>query len=301
MGRKGQSITLSISDRDKAQLESLALEFGMTWGDRANISKLVEAIARRQMLIAPNHDWKIERINALNQAHSALIDAGKIEAALAIAQLLLERSELTISLRNELEQFVAQPAQPWRLQVERYIRRQQPFQLSYQDTAERVWQFTIRYAAIAPHEDRQYLDCWCEETEESQELPELQHNRSLRLDGITDAAIHPVARQWRSAGLATLPVEFHLFRNLAFAYRSKTAIDEINQWHETLPQVRRVVRQVSSTFWLIRELLRYGQDCEVISPEHVRELVKQEVLAMCDRYRLPVLSESAISQEKSKD
>ena len=115
MSRKGQSITLSISERDKAQLESLALEFGMNWGDRANISKLVEAIARRQLLIAPNHDWKIERINALNQARAALVDAGKIEAAIAVAQLLLERSELTIPLRSELEQFVAQPIEDWRL------------------------------------------------------------------------------------------------------------------------------------------------------------------------------------------
>lgn len=286
MGRKGQAITLSISERDKAQLESLALEFGMTWGDRANISKLVEAIARRQLLIAPNHDWNLERINALNQARAALVDVGRIEDAIAIAQLLLERSELTIPLRAELEQFVAQPTQGWRLEVERYIRRQQPFQLSYQDAAERVWQFTIRYGAIASHEDRQYLDCWCEETEGAQGLPELEHNRSLRLDRITDAAIHPIPGAWRSMGLATITVELHLFRGLAFAYRSKTAIDEVNEWHEHLPQVRRVVRQVSSTFWLIREVLRYGQDCEVVSPENVRELVRQELLGMCDRYGL---------------
>jgi hypothetical protein len=286
MGRKGQSITLSISERDKAQLESLALELGMTWGDRANISKLVEAIARRQLLIAPNHDWKPERINALNQARTALVDAGKIEDAMAIAQLLLERSELTIPLRTELEQFVAQPVQAWRLAVERYIRQQQPFQLSYQDAAERVWQFTIRFAAIVPHEDRQYLDCWCEETEGAQGLPELQHNRSLRIDRITDAAIHPVTGAWRSVGLATLSVELHLFRGLAFAYRSKTAIDEVNEWHESLPQVRRVVRRVPSTFWLIREVLRYGQDCEVVSPESVRELIKQELLGLGNRYGL---------------
>lgn len=286
MGRKGQSVTLSISDRDKAQLESLALELGMTWGDRANISKLVEAIARRQLLIAPNHDWRIERINALNQARTALIDAGKIEDAIAIARLLLERSELTIPLRTELEQFVAQPTQAWRLEVERYIRRQQPFQLSYQDAAERVWQFTIRFAAIVPHEDRQYLDCWCEETEGAQGLPDLQHNRSLRIDRITDAAIHPVAGAWRLTGLATLSVELHLFRGLAFAYQSKTAIDEVNEWHESLPQVRRVIRRVSSTFWLIREILHYGQDCEVVSPESVRELIKQEWMALGNRYGL---------------
>lgn len=286
MGRKGQSITLSISDRDKAQLESLALELGMTWGDRANISKLVEAIARRQLLIAPNHDWKLERIQALNHARSALVDAGRIEDAVAIAQLLIDRSELTIPLRAELEQFIARPVQPWRLQVEQYIRQEQPFQLSYQDAAERIWQFTIRYAAIVSHEDRQYLDCWCEETEEAQGLAELQHNRSLRIDRITDAAISRVAEQWRTTGLATILVELHLFRGLAFAYRTKSAIDEVNEWHEHLPQVRRVVRRVSSPFWLIREVLRYGQDCEVVSPESVRELIKQELLKMCDRYEL---------------
>ena len=286
MGRKGQSITLSISERDKTELEQLALELGMTWGDRANISKLVEAIARRQLTIAPNHDWKIERINALNQARSALVDAGKIEEAVAIAQLLIERSELTIPLRAELEQFIAKPVQSWRLQLERYIRQQQPFQLSYQDAAERVWQFTIRYAAIAVHEDRQYLDCWCEETEGAQGLEALQHNRSLRLDRITDAAMNRAAGEWRSLGLATILVELHLFRGLAFAYRSKRSIDVINEWHEELPQVRRVVRQVSSTFWLLREILRYGQDCEVIAPESVRELMRQEILGMCDRYEI---------------
>jgi WYL domain len=286
MSRKGQSITLSISERDKAQLESLALELGMTWGDRANISKLVEAIARRQLLIAPNHSWKLERINALNQARMALVDVGKIEDAVMIAQLLLERSELTIPLRGQLEQFVTQPSQSWRLEVERYIRRQQPFQLSYQDATERVWQFTIRFAAIVPHEERQYLDCWCEETAGAQGLPELAHNRSLRLDRIADAAINQTSGQWQRSGLATIAVEFHLFGNLAFAYRSKQAIDEVNEWHPELPQVKRVVRQVSSSFWLIRELLRYGQDCEVVSPESVRGLIKQELLAMCDRYGL---------------
>ncbi len=284
MSRKGQSITLSLREEYRIQLESLALEFGKTWGDRPNISKLVEAIARRHLIIAPNHDWATERINALNQARSALVDAGKIEAALAIAQLLLERSELTIPLRTELEQFIATPVQPWRLQVEQYIRRQQPFQLSYQDAAERVWQFSIHHAEMTTHEDRQYLDCWCEQTEGSQDLPELSHNRSLRIDRITDAAISPLQEKWRS-GLATLEVELHLFRGLAFAYRSKTNQDQVNEWLTDPPQVRRVVRLTSSSFWLIREVLRYGQDCEVISPSSVRDRISQEVLSLYKRYQ----------------
>jgi len=51
MGRRGHSVTLSISDADKVQLEQIALEQGMTWGDRPNISRLVEAIAQRELLI----------------------------------------------------------------------------------------------------------------------------------------------------------------------------------------------------------------------------------------------------------
>jgi hypothetical protein len=285
MSRKGQSVTLSLKELDKAQLEAIALEFGMTWGDRPNISKLIEAIARRQLVIAPNHNWTKERIAALNRARTALVDAGEIERAVAIAQLLLERSELTIPLRHELEQFLARPALPWRVEVKRYILRQQPFQLSYQDAAERVWHFTIRYVEITTHEDRQYLDCWCEETEGNQDLPELVHNWCLRLDRITDAAISPITGQWRS-GLDTIPVELHLFRGLAFAYQSKTTIDVVNEWAPNLPQVRRIVRQVSSSFWLIREVLRYGKDCEIVSPEPIRDRLKQELELLCRLYEL---------------
>ncbi len=287
MGRRGQSITLSISDRDKGQLEALALELGMTWGDRPNISKLVEAIARRKLLIGANHDWTADRLNALNQARIALVDAGKIEAALTVAQLLLERSEITLPLRSELEQFIAHPVQPWRLAVERYIRQNCPFQLSYQDAAERVWQFTIRYAEIATHEDRQYLDCWCDETTGNQDLPELEHNWCLRLDRITDASVAPIPGPWHS-GLATILVEMHLLRNLAFAYRSKTNQDEVNEWLVDPPQVRRVVRRVSNTFWLMREVLRYGKDCEIIAPEHVRNQLKNEAIALCNQYGLTI-------------
>ncbi|MBF2050599.1 WYL domain-containing protein [Leptolyngbya sp. NK1-12] len=279
MGRRGQSITLAISERDKVQLENLALELGITWGDRPNISKLVEAIARRKLLIRANYDWTADRINALNQARIALVDAGNIEASMVVAQLLLERSEIALPLRAELDQFVAHPVQPWRLAIEHYIRQSQPFQLSYQDAAEQVWQFTIRYAELTTHEDRQYLDCWCDETTGNQDLPELAHNRCLRLDRITDASVAPVSGQWHG-GLATILVEMHLFRGLAFAYRSKTNQDEVNEWLTDSPQVRRVVRRVSSTFWLLREISRYWEDCIILSPQSLRMRMQKKVEAM---------------------
>lgn len=283
MTRKGRSITLSVNDNQKAQLERIALEFNITWGDNPNISQLVKAIADGKLRIAANNDWTTDRINALNKARAALVDAGEIEMALTLAHLLLERSELSIPLRTELEQFIDKPTQPLRLEVERYIRRQQPFQLSYQDAAERIWHFTIRYAEIAIHESRQYLDCWCEETEGNQDLSELAHNWCLRFDRIAEAAVAPIAGRWYQ-GLASIPVEMHLFRSLAFAYRSKTTWDETNEWSTELPHVRRVVRHVSNTFWFLREVLRYGQDCEVISPDSVRDRVKQEVQKLYQRY-----------------
>lgn len=54
MTRKGRSITLSLEESDKAQLEAIALELGMKWGDDPNISRLIKAIARRQLLVFPN-------------------------------------------------------------------------------------------------------------------------------------------------------------------------------------------------------------------------------------------------------
>ncbi len=98
MGRKGQSITLSVSEQDKAQLEAIAREQGLLWGEKPNISRLVEAIARRELLIGRNHDWSETRIKVLHQSIQALIDAGHPDSAQIIAQILLERSELSIPL-----------------------------------------------------------------------------------------------------------------------------------------------------------------------------------------------------------
>lgn len=286
MTRKGRAITLSVSDRQKAQLEAIALAFDVKWGNNPNISQLIKDIADNKLRIAANNDWGRDRIDALNQARNALVDLGQVEAALAIARLLLDRSEISAPLHSEIEQFVESPAPPWRLQVDQFIHRQQPFQLAYQDAAERVFRFTVRYAEIARHDERLYLDCWCDETEGNHDLPELTHNWTLRLDRISaDAAIAPMSGKWHS-GLSSIPVELHLLHGLAFAYRTKTDADVVNEWHPNLPQTRRVVRQVSNTFWFFREVLRYGEDCEVISPKSVREHMKRKVSALAEMYQL---------------
>lgn len=284
MTRKGRSITLSLEESDKAQLEAIALELGMMWGDDPNISRLIKAIARRQLLIFPNNDWSRDRINTLNRARNLLIDAGQIEDALILAHLLLERSEITLPLRQEIEQFITNPTASWRLEIERYIRQQQPFQLAYQDATERVWNFTIFYAEIAQHEERQYLDCWCEETEGNQEIVQLCHNWCLRFDRMAEVAISPIKGRWRSQ-LDFVSIELYLLRRLAFAYHTKTGADEVNDWLTEPPQVRRVVRRVTNTFWFFREVLRYGKDCVIMSPEEVRDRFKQDLLLMVEQYK----------------
>lgn len=284
MSRKGQSITLSISERDKAELENLARELGMMWGDRPNISKLVEAIAQRELLITRNNDWSTTRIEALKTAMQALIDAGQIDIARIIANLLLERSELSIPFRNEIDSFLATVLIPWREELDRYILRQQPFQLSYQDAAERTWVFHVHHAQVVPHEKRQYLDCWCEETEGNQNISQLSHNWSLRLDRIFEAAISPIGGKWYSQ-LDAIEVEIHLYKHLAFAYQAKPE-DQVIEWLTDKPQVKKVIRTVTSTFWFFREIRPLGEDCEIVAPDMVRDLFKQKLSAWCDLYKI---------------
>jgi predicted DNA-binding transcriptional regulator YafY len=288
MSRKGHSITLSLRERDKAELESLALEFGMMWGDRPNISKLVEAVARRELIIGKNHDWSETRIRALDRAMRVLQDLGQNEQAQIIANLLLERSELSLPLRKEIESFIENLNSAWRLQIDRLILRQQPFQLSYQDASQRMLNFTVRHAKVTPHEKRQYLDCWCEETEGNFDVEELRHNWTFRLDRIQDAAIMPVSGVWHSR-LDEIDVEMNLFSGLAFGYQAKPE-DKINEWLQDRQRVRRVVRSVSSTFWFIREVMQYTPDCVIVSPENVRTLAQEKIKTLCQHYNLQVSS-----------
>lgn len=282
MSRKGQSITLSISESDKAELEAIALELGYTWGDRPNISKLVEAIARRQLLIAPNHNWSQTRIAALNQALLALVDTGQTEQATVIAQLLIERSELSIPFRAQIEHFLDNPSPSWVLEIKRRILQQQPFRLSYRDAADRLWNYTVLHAKITLREKRQYLDCWCEESEGNHDLPALVHNWSLRLDRITEASVASVDLMWKN-DLDRIEVVLHLQGGLAFNYEPKTKDEEV-RWLDSDPPVKQVKRMVSNTFWLLRDIRAYGSGCIIASPQNLRDRLKQELDSWRESY-----------------
>ena len=286
MTRKGKSITLSVSDRDKTELENLALEFGCTWGERPNISKLVESIARRQLIIAPNNDWTKERIKALETARKALVDLGKTDEAKQIAELLKSRSELTLPFREEIETFLNNPLPAWRKQVDNLIHRQQPFRLSYQDAKGYLWSYTILHARVVPIEKRQYLMCRAEESEGNQDVEGLRHNWSFRLDRIQEAAVVSIDKPWEQ-DLETIAVEFHILGGLAFAYQRKTEDVFVSELEGESP-IKKVVRNISGTFWFFREITRYGKDCIIISPDEVRSQFKQNLKSLCQAYDLEI-------------
>jgi hypothetical protein len=283
MTRKGRAITLSLSEQDKIALQTIAVQLDCTWGDKPNISKLVEEIAQGKLLIAANHDWSADLIGTLYRAMVCLSDRGDSKNAQTIAALLLKRSELEKPLRREIERFLEIAQKPnWRIHLDRFIDQNQSFQLAYQDAAQRIWSFHIQFADIVHRDRREYLDCWCQETKGNTDLPELQHNWSLRLDRIADASLAPISSPWREQ-LDQLRVEFHLYHGLAFAYEAKLG-DIYSDWLPNQPQVRRVLRDVTSTFWLLRDLLPYGEDCIVVSPPKVRQRFKNTFTALYHQY-----------------
>lgn len=291
MTRKNQAITLSIAEREKKALENLALEFGKTWGEKANISQLIKAIARRELIIAPNHDWGNQRIETLEQVRKLLLDNNLISEAEEIARILQERSELSLQFRSEIEKFLAKPKPQWRNRLENLIKRQQPFRLTYQDVAERQWTFTVLHGELRLIEKHQYLICTCDETEGNQDIPELKHNWTLRLDRIQDALIIPLEYEWQKE-LDSIPVKFKILNNLAFGYaKEEPKIDDISVGDiEGNPPQRIITRKVWSTFWFFREIAGYWDDCLIISPDSVHKKFQAKLEKLCDPYQLSLPS-----------
>jgi WYL domain len=283
MTRPGRALTLSLKEADRAALTQLAQDFGMMWGDKPNISKLIETIARHELTIAHNNDWDSDRIKALDIAIKALIDAGKTAEAQIVVKILLDRSELTIPYRAELLTYLDNPAPPWRQKVEELRHQHRPFRLTYRDAADRAFTFTILYGEIQAIEKRQYLVCQCIESEGNNDVPGLEHNWFLRLDRIQNAIVVPMEEKWDNKGLESILVEFHLTGGLAFAYERKEDDQEVTDLETDRP-TKRVVRNINSTFWFFREILPYGDDCVVVAPEAVVNRFSRKVRSLAAKY-----------------
>jgi predicted DNA-binding transcriptional regulator YafY len=277
MPRKKETLTLSVPPGTKAALEAIARRFNILWGSNPSPSGLVGAIAQGKLEVGQPFALSPTQVLALRQAIRALVDAGHLEEAKSVITLLLEKGNLESPMRQDLMQQVSQPMEGWRIQVDRLIDQHQPFHLLYRNSQEQVLEYTVRYAKVLFYEKRHYLQIWCDETEDSQDLPELQHNRCFRLDRIQ--SIFPISGEWRGK-FDTIEVQLHFTGWLVRAYESKS--EDIT--NELIGEVRQVTRRVVNPFWLIREVFRYGEDCVIVSPVGVRDRFRQKVQALAQLY-----------------
>ena len=288
MPRKKEALTLSVPPGTKEQLEAIARRLNIFWGNSPSPSGLVTAIAQAKLEVGKPFTLDSAQVKALQQATKVLYDSGQIAEAQTLSNLLLERGNLPTPMHQSLLQQVSQPADAWRILVDQHRNNQQPFRLLYRNAQEQELVYTVRYAEINFEEKRFYLNIWCEETEDIKDtdFPELIHNRCLRLDRIK--AIVPTSGQWRDEGLDFLEVYLHFKRGMVKAYEPRGADVSDDALVMEEEKVRQVVRRVSNPFWLEREVLRYGGDCVVVSPESMRDRIKQKLRLQCQQYGMEI-------------
>jgi WYL domain len=281
--RKKETITLSIPPGAKEQLEAIASQLNLLWGDRPSISALIVAIAQKELELGQRFSLSKVQVQALDQAIKLLIDSNFIPESKTLASLIIERGNPDPPLRQKLLEQVSTSDQVWRVLLEQQIAKKQPFRLFYRDSQQQQWEFTVRFAEITFREKRYYLEIWAEETEGNSDLPELKHNRCLRLDRIENLTLLPTDGKWRK-GLDATKVYLHFCGGLVKAYDSRQG--DLENYEEN--EIRKVTRSVSNTFWLLREIRHYGTQCQIIAPESVREKMKQELREMCQQYGLNI-------------
>jgi len=282
MPRKKETITLSIPSGTKAKLEELARRLGIFWGKSPSISGLLVAIAQQPSELRKLFSLTPEQVTALRQAFRILLDTGHTGETQALLNLLLDHGNLEPPLRQSLTHLLNQPTEVWRSRVDELCEQKQPFKLTYTSPQTESLTYTVRYGEISFEEKRFYLNIWCEETEDISKphFPELIHNHCLRLDRIN--SLEPTPGQWHHEGLDYLKVYLHFLGGMVKAYEAKP--NDISS--EVFGDMRQVVRRVSNPFWLIREVLRYGDECVIVSPENVRDRLKQKLLSLNKLYNV---------------
>ena len=113
-------------------------------------------------------------------------------------------------------------------------------------------------------------------------MPALAHNRTLRLDRIKHMYLLPVAGSWRE-DLDQLVVEVQLMGRLVKDYEASE--DDLADETSADGSTRRIVRRVTSGYWLMRELLGWGPNAVVVSPPAVRDLARQQLAAALAAYQ----------------
>lgn len=278
MARKTETITLSIQKGTKEQLEQVAQKLGLTWGDRPSISGLLAAIAAGEVQVDRPLSLTKVQLHSLDKAIKALIDCGQMLEAKTLMEFLLAYGNLETPFNQDLLQKINSQGEAWRIVINAYLEQKQPFYLFYKNSHNEQENYRVRYAEIKFHEKRLYLDTWCEEINEKQDFKELVHNRCFRLDRIMNILKYQAA--WRSEGLDFLQVHLHFTGEMIKAYEQKLEDLEILEENNYL----KVIKKVSNPFWLIREILAYGDNCYLHSPDRIKQKYRETLTSMLSQY-----------------
>lgn len=166
------------------------------------------------------------------------------------------------------------------IECDALIQQKQPFKLNYKDAQGVERLFSVRFAEIAYHEKRFYLDCWASETEDNSDLPELRHNWCFRFDRVVD--IQPeLSLAWLN-GLDSTLVTFRLYGGMVKAYERRESDIQVESSGDSLT----VTRRIGNSFWFVRSILPYGANCEVLAPDEIRVKVAAEFKAAAARYEV---------------
>lgn len=260
-------------------LEGLAASLGFTWGERGNVKEMVKAIASGQLPVGNRIAFSESQSQALGRAAIAACLRGDWQDALLLGDVFQAFQANDAALSGYVAATLEPLRRPWVAQLFECIEQQQPFKLAYRDAADRPFEFSVCGGQLVPHERRTYLDCWCIESEGNQDIPPLQHNWSLRLDRIVNAELIPLEQEWRS--LDTVLVQFELSGGLAYAYEQRPEDTQV-VWDG---EVKTVSREITNTFWFIRQILPYGKDCRVVAPAEVSRLLVAQLQAALEGYQ----------------
>ncbi|NEO85327.1 MAG: WYL domain-containing protein [Spirulina sp. SIO3F2] len=279
MPRKKDTITLSVPPGTKEKLEAIAEQNQIYWGKKPSVSGLLGAIAQGELSVGQPFQLNRVQIESLRQALKNLIDAGHPDHAQVLMSLLLERGALEMPLKQELLRTIDQTTESVRVRLNQLIEHQQPFLLTYQNSQDETLVFTVRFAQIKLYEKRLYLQTWCKEIIDSEDIPELQHHRCFRLDRMQNKYLLPIEEPWRE-GFDEVEVQLHLYGWLKKAYEPKP--DDIAD--EIRDDYRWVKRRVINTFWFFRSIAPYYADCEIIAPASVRQRHQEHIAKLSQLY-----------------
>ena len=206
------------------------------------------------------------------------------EVSSAQAVRFLRRGLSDFSTRQELLSIINKYLNKWRILIEEYITRKQPFELLYNEDGKEVI-YDVRFAKIDFYQSRFWLNIWSENVNNNEQVNEkyfleLIHNRCLDFDYIEGVIPQSEGFCWRN-GFDYLEVELEFSNSLVEGYQTNS--NDVNEVMNK--KFRRITRKVYNPSLLINELIKYGVDCKIVAPKKLQDFYLQELVKISEKHR----------------